>query len=41
MNDPVAHVMTMLCNVVRTLPVGTNLAVLHLLVESTHILKLT
>jgi len=31
MKDPVAQMMTMLCNVVRTLPVGTNLAMLHLL----------
>lgn len=31
MNEPVSQMMTILCNVVRTLPVGTNLAMLHLL----------
>lgn len=31
MNEPVTQTMTLLCNVVRALPVGTNLAVLHLL----------
>jgi len=31
MNEPVSQVMALLCNVVQRLPVGTNLAVLHLL----------
>ena len=31
MNEHVSQMMTLLCNVVRTLPVGTNLALLHLL----------
>jgi hypothetical protein len=31
MNEPVSQMVTLLCNVVRTLPVGTNLALLHLL----------
>jgi hypothetical protein len=31
MSQPVSQTMTLLCDVVRTLPVGTNLGVLHLL----------
>jgi hypothetical protein len=31
MNEHVSQMMTLLCSVVRTLPVGTNLALLHLL----------
>ena len=31
MNDHVSQTMTLLCSVVRTLPIGTNLALLHLL----------
>lgn len=31
MSQPVSEMMTMLCDVVHTLPVGTNLALLHLL----------
>jgi hypothetical protein len=31
MNEPVSQMMTLLCNVVRPLPVGTNLGLLHLL----------
>jgi len=31
MSQPVSEMMTLLCDVVQNLPVGTNLALLHLL----------
>jgi hypothetical protein len=31
MNEPASQMMTLLCSVVRYVPVGTNLALLHVL----------